>query len=317
MTGSLDSVEGGTISPRDHADGVANGINEARRLAQLLVTIDAVSPKTDPAQLCRNAIEAARNVIGLERVSLFLAERRASRVVLRGTWGTNEEGRTTDEHGFAHECHPGDYAELCQLHRRGALWKYQASLQHLTSSRGKMRVIGQGWVAITPLVSNGELVGVMYNDAALTRNPFDPDRQLQTAVFCSLLARAAAIQGTAEAPARPERKPTRPNLVRRTLMELEANPRISGDALAHRLLVSPGHLARSFKTAMGESLVDYRNRQRLARFARLMEHGCRNLLEAALEAGFGSYAQFHRVHRQMTGRSPKHAPVPHSERRGP
>jgi AraC-like DNA-binding protein len=315
MTGSLAPVEGGIIAPP--ADGIAKAIDEARRLAHLLVTVDAVSPKADPAQLCRNAIEAARNEIGLERVSLFLAEKRSARVVLRGTWGTNEDGRTTDEHGFAHECYPGDYAELCQLHRQGALWKYQESLTHLASSRGKMRVIGEGWVAITPLVSNGELVGVMYNDAALTSAPFDPVRQLRTAVFCSLLARATAIQRVPEHPLRPERKPSRDDLVRRTLAELQTNPRISGDALAHRLMVSPGHLARSFKAARGESLVDYRNRQRLERFSRLMEQGCRNLLEAALEAGFGSYAQFHRVHRQMTGQSPKHAPSPHQERRGP
>jgi AraC-like DNA-binding protein len=49
----------------------------------------------------------------------------------------------------------------------------------------------------------------------------------------------------------------------------------------------------------------FRNQQRLQRFLRLYGTGRRTTaLAAALEAGFGSYAQFYRVFRQQAGRSP-------------
>jgi AraC-like DNA-binding protein len=69
--------------------------------------------------------------------------------------------------------------------------------------------------------------------------------------------------------------------------------------------ISPGHLARSFKTEMGVSLVEYRNRLRVERFFATVDRGGSNLQEAAQEAGFGSYAQFHRVFRKLLGTTPR------------
>jgi transcriptional regulator GlxA family with amidase domain len=51
--------------------------------------------------------------------------------------------------------------------------------------------------------------------------------------------------------------------------------------------------------------VEYRNRLRLDRFESLLGQGPANLLDAALEAGFGSYAQFHRVFRARLHASPR------------
>ena len=58
---------------------------------------------------------------------------------------------------------------------------------------------------------------------------------------------------------------------------------------------------------MGVSLVDYRNRRRIDRFFDSISRsgGTVNLLDAALEAGFGSYAQFHRVYRKFLGSAPR------------
>jgi len=68
--------------------------------------------------------------------------------------------------------------------------------------------------------------------------------------------------------------------------------------LARKHGVSVSRLARAFKAEMGMSIIEHRNRARLQRFFRLVETG-RGLLPAALEAGFGSYAQFHRVFRAL------------------
>jgi AraC-like DNA-binding protein len=86
---------------------------------------------------------------------------------------------------------------------------------------------------------------------------------------------------------------------------LRADPD-AGDlaALARAARLSSSHLSRIFKEQIGVSISQFRNQQRLQRFLRLYGRGRRTTaLTAALEAGFGSYAQFYRVFREQTGRS--------------
>jgi AraC-like DNA-binding protein len=87
---------------------------------------------------------------------------------------------------------------------------------------------------------------------------------------------------------------------------LRADPD-AGDlaTLARAARLSSSHLSRIFKEQTGVSISRFRNQQRLQRFLRLYGRGRRTTaLTAALEAGFGSYAQFYRVFREQTGRSP-------------
>ena len=87
---------------------------------------------------------------------------------------------------------------------------------------------------------------------------------------------------------------------------LRADPD-AGDlaTLARAARLSSSHLSRIFKEQTGVSISRFRNQQRLQRFLRLYGTGRRSTaLAAALEAGFGSYAQFYRVFREETGRSP-------------
>lgn len=65
-------------------------------------------------------------------------------------------------------------------------------------------------------------------------------------------------------------------------------------------------LSRRFRRDTGLTLSEYRNRCRLERFSALAD-GRRTLLQAALAAGFGSYAQFHRVFTRANRRSPRDA----------
>jgi len=77
------------------------------------------------------------------------------------------------------------------------------------------------------------------------------------------------------------------------------------DELARRAGLSPTRLSRLFKQQTGVALVDFRNRQRLERFLQIYGTGQRlTMLDAALEAGFGSYPQFHRVFKRLIGCSP-------------
>jgi AraC-like DNA-binding protein/quercetin dioxygenase-like cupin family protein len=83
------------------------------------------------------------------------------------------------------------------------------------------------------------------------------------------------------------------------------NNELGLDELARRAGLSAARLSRLFKQQTGVALVDFRNRQRVEKFQEIYGTGQRRtMLDAALEAGFGSYAQFHRIFKRVTGRSP-------------
>lgn len=74
---------------------------------------------------------------------------------------------------------------------------------------------------------------------------------------------------------------------------------------AQQVGLSDSRLCRLFRQQVGVSMVDFRNRVRIDRFLQHYGKGQRfNMLEAAYEAGFGSYAQFYRVFNQVMGCTP-------------
>jgi AraC-like DNA-binding protein len=78
------------------------------------------------------------------------------------------------------------------------------------------------------------------------------------------------------------------------------------EQLARHSGASASWLSRLFRQQMGVSLTDFRNRQRFEKFSELYCGGSKqSLSQAAFEAGFGSYAQFHRVAQNFTGLSPR------------
>ena len=86
---------------------------------------------------------------------------------------------------------------------------------------------------------------------------------------------------------------------------LQRDPTLGAKALAKEAGLSAGRLGQSFAAEMGESLVAFRTRQRLQKVDDLVGGQGMDLLNAALEAGFGSYAQFFRAYRAKHGVSPR------------
>lgn len=77
-------------------------------------------------------------------------------------------------------------------------------------------------------------------------------------------------------------------------------------ALARHCGISRPWLSKLFHEQLGESLTNYRNRQRFYRFRDLLaQSDADSTTAAALAAGFGSYTQCFRVVRQLTGLSPR------------
>jgi len=80
---------------------------------------------------------------------------------------------------------------------------------------------------------------------------------------------------------------------------------ISEEALARNVGMSRSRLSCLFRSQTGVPLVQFRNRQRIGRFLRTYGSGQRmTMLDAALDAGFGSYAQFYRVFTRFMGCTP-------------
>ncbi|MDD9947354.1 MAG: AraC family transcriptional regulator [Myxococcales bacterium] len=79
---------------------------------------------------------------------------------------------------------------------------------------------------------------------------------------------------------------------------------LSNEELASRVGLSAQRLSRLFKAQMGTNLADFRNRQRIAHVVAHMHRGDANLTALALDAGYGSYSQFHRVFKRFMGCAP-------------
>lgn len=250
-------------------------------------------------------IELARTSIGLERVSLLLYDEASG--VLRGTWGTGPDGELVDER---HLQRPYGDVER-EAHRRVEAgvgrWLQLRDAPHVSHHTGKAELLGHGWQVLTPVRSLRSALGILYNDAAFSKAPLEPAQQVRAAVFASLLGNV--IQAMRE-PA-PLARSLPPNgakygaLVRRAIAALNEDPTVTADKLALQLRASSARLARAFRSELGVSLVQYRNRLRLERFFGLVEQQGGNFSEAAQTAGFGSYAQFHRIFRQQVGVTPR------------
>lgn len=280
---------------------------EVSSLASAFSAADDVAACRDVNGMLRLAIEMARDRLGLERAGLYLRDRGCPRIILRGTFGTGAHGETTDERKLYHEVEPNVLTDLLQSRSSGGLGMYRARSPLFAPEPGRILTIGVGWVMTTPLVAGREILGVMYNDAAFSHSDVDSGKQAAAAVFCTLLAvlyqsrrRGVIWQPWPKAAGQG-------SLVQCILRTLNEDLSITGERLASDLGVSSGHLARAFKREMGISLVDYRNRKRLDHFFEILQRmgSTSNLLDAALEAGFGSYAQFHRVYRKFIGATPR------------
>lgn len=273
-------------------------------LASLLAALDEVRTLDDGDVVLRRVIELARDRIGLKRVGIFLLD--PSRNLMLGTWGMDISCVVVDEHHVIYELCDTDREALRRSEDSGAPFTVFDNCPIIEHQGGETRIAGRGWVAKTPIRTTLGAIGMMFNDAGLTGAPVDEAKQTHAAILCSMLGTLLdPVRGLLGGRSMPLTESPGQSLVSSTIEMLNQDPSLGGKEIAAALDVSYSRLFRTFKTRMGMSLVEYRNRLRLDRFAGLVDRGCTNLLEAALEAGFGSYAQFHRVFRAQVHASPR------------
>lgn len=81
--------------------------------------------------------------------------------------------------------------------------------------------------------------------------------------------------------------------------------------LARRSGITESHLSKLFGAQVGMTVTDFRNRVGIERFLEAYADGSdMTVLDAALDAGFGSYPQFHRIFKKEMG----YAPAEHRRR---
>lgn len=268
-------------------------------LRDLAVAFHELSSFVETDELLRRAVELARETIGAERAAIFLIDPKAR--LMMGTWGTDLHRRTVDEHHVMCDWSEDAREAVRRATDEGIAWTLVENCPIVEQLETETRVSGRSWVACTPIFSARRPLGMMFNDAGRRGGPVDEGRQGALAMLCTFLGVLLDRSLVANVAAAPFRR-TSP-LVAEVVQALAESPSLSAATLARQRGVSSSRLARVFKVETGMSIVEHRNRLRLQRFFELVQSG-QGLLPAALAAGFGSYAQFHRVFRAEHKSSP-------------
>jgi len=190
-----------TKAPLLDADGKINGVigigrdisdhvqSEKRERAishdlQAIVDIaDRLISSSDLSGLLKKAVELARSHLRVERCSILLN----FGTFLRGTYGTDLNGQTTDERDKVITMDSAWEHRFSMWSRKSSQWIVERDI-HRSSPDARTAGVRDFWVATTPIKgSNNQMIAVFCNDAVISGNP--PDERLQDviAVFCSLL----------------------------------------------------------------------------------------------------------------------------------
>jgi transcriptional regulator GlxA family with amidase domain len=138
---------------------------------------------------------------------------------------------------------------------------------------------------------------MMFNDAGPSYAAFDEAKQARAAILCSVLGAALGSLARARS-AKTDRLPMHRHVMA-TVAMLAQDPGVGVNQIARQLAVSARSLTRLFEATLGLSLGEYRNRVRLDRVALLIAKGHTSLRDAAIAAGFASYAQFQQISRMF------------------
>lgn len=276
----------------------------------LLDALDELLSVRDPHAVFRIAAKVCLERLGLHEPGVLLVDESGEH--LCGTWRAAPDGSLSDERG--------EHLKLGLLHRQAEARAHDPEGSYTVFSgeafpRNDTETVEQKapqWTALTPIMGRDRLIGFLVNigwegapdQAVQTRAAVlcralgglleDIERCAQSLPWDSLLARRPFVVTTPEQ-----------SLVAGVLRALYDDASVSNRTLAARLGVSTSYLSSVFRHHTELSLTRYRNRLRIERFLTQVDSTGGNLFQAAFHAGFGSYAQFHRVFRELLGATPR------------
>ena len=152
-------------------------------LRGILQAVDELVSLPSGPDFHRRVVELARERLGVERCSLFLAQDGE----LQGSFGTSLQGETTDERTFRQPI-PSDIAAWLSQDVPGDAphWLERQDL-HTEWDGQRPMPIGKGWIVHTPIYSSKRLIGLFSNDAAISGAPMDPVQQELLSIYASLV----------------------------------------------------------------------------------------------------------------------------------
>lgn len=172
------------ITPRKATEeSLQRSAEQQERAARYLrATIEATNELTevqDLDTLYRRTVELAREKFDVERCGLFLLDEGGQSML--GTFGTDDQLRTTDERGIQR---PASEFEDVLSSQQGHYWVVRET-DHVYIEDGVRHIVGVGWVANTILRGVAGPIGILFNDRALSGQPVDNAQQEALAVYCS------------------------------------------------------------------------------------------------------------------------------------
>ena len=202
-----------------------------------------------------------------------------------------------------------------------ALWIPPYVEHELLASSGNLsmwvhsfRVDDSAWAGMTELKRlDDPLVTGIDADALVRLCARSREGLLRPSVkhFNAILADVLALAWSGRCPVAVKEAACHPAARRAASLLREAECPLSTEVLAKTTQLSRERLSRLFTQSCGIGLVHFRNHHRIQRFIHdYGQGGGSNMLRAALDVGFGSYVQFHRAFKQVTG----YPPTTHLER---
>jgi PAS domain S-box-containing protein len=155
--------------------------SNSRRLSGIISAAQQLLTCASLDDVYRQAVELGRAKLGLERCAIFLLDEAEG--VLVGTYGTDDQGHTTDEHAARVPLREG---RLDDASTPPESWRIRDDdVSHW--QEGQPVMTHKHWTAATFIRANMRAIGVFFNDANITHAALDPAQQEAVAVYCSLL----------------------------------------------------------------------------------------------------------------------------------
>ncbi|MEI7833156.1 MAG: PAS domain S-box protein, partial [bacterium] len=154
-----------------------------KRSEALITAADALLNCKSLDEVTARSVELARVHLGLERCSIALVHEN----MLQMKYGTDMNGQTTNERGNGHLLTSKYRNELMEIHSSAAHYRLEER-GYRESVDNSYIELGTGQIAITPLVASSGLVGVFYNDDAISGRPLVAEMQEVVVLYCSILA---------------------------------------------------------------------------------------------------------------------------------
>ena len=143
-------------------------------LTSVLSAFDELLTLDDRDAMLRRTVELARERIGFVRAGLFLFDEK--RQLMLGAWGMDLDGNLVDEHHVMYDIGDNDREVFRRASDEGIHFTVIDNCPIVEQLQNVTRVVGQGWVACTPVRSPRANLGMLFNDAGRTGEPVDEAR---------------------------------------------------------------------------------------------------------------------------------------------